>query len=62
MNDLFVELVVEMFEECREMFEMDIQTSLNISAKYNKFRSFRGGSESRAVAKKVSEEDPYVVH
>ena len=41
---------------------MDIKTSSDVAEKYNVFRSFRRGSESRAVAQKVSEADRYVVN
>jgi hypothetical protein len=62
MNDLFVELMTEIFDENRDLFEVDIRTTHDISEKYNVFRSFRRGSESRAVAQKVSEADRYIVH
>jgi hypothetical protein len=62
MNDLFQEILVELFETRRELFEVDIRTTFDIQEKYNVFRSFRRGSESRAVAQGVSEADRYVVH
>lgn len=62
MNDLFIELLIEIYELRRELFAVDIKSSSDISEKYNVFRSFRRGSESRAVAQKVSEADRYVVN
>jgi hypothetical protein len=62
MNDMFLELLTEIYECHREMFAVDIKSSSDISEKYNVFRSFRRGSESRAVAQKVSEADRYVVN
>jgi hypothetical protein len=62
MNDLFLEILTELFEVRRDLFEVDVRTIADIQEKYNVFRSFRRGSESRAVAKGVSEADRYVVH
>ena len=62
MNDLLVEVLVELFDVQRNLFEVDIKTSGELHDKYNVFRSFRRGSESRAVAKGVSEADRFVVH
>jgi hypothetical protein len=62
MNDLFLEVLSELYGVRRDIFEVDIKTSGELQDKYNVFRSFRRGSESRAVAKGVSEADRYVVH
>lgn len=62
MNDLFIEILGEIYEECPKMFGYDITQLSDLSDKYNVFRSFRRGSESRAVAMKVSEADRYVVN
>lgn len=62
MNDLMIELLGEIYEDNRDLFAVDIKSALDVADKYNVFRSFRRGSESRAVAKKVSEADRYVVN
>jgi hypothetical protein len=62
MNDLFQELLAEIFEEDRELFGIDIHAAADLPDKYNVFRSFRRGSESRAVSENVSEPDRYVVN
>lgn len=62
LNDLFLEVLTELYDVHRNHFEVDIRTAADLQDKYNVFRSFRRGSESRAVAKGVSEADRYVVH
>jgi hypothetical protein len=62
LNDLFIEVLVETYEDYRDLFAVDIKSSSDVSEKYNVFRSFRRGSESRAVSQKVSEADRYVVN
>jgi hypothetical protein len=63
MNDLFLEALVEVFKEHPELSAIGIKTTADLFDKYkNVFRSFRRGSESQAVAMKVSEPDRYVVH
>jgi hypothetical protein len=62
MNDLFLEVLTDLFEVRRDLFEVDVKSVGDLQEKYNVFRSFRRGSESRAVAKGVSEADRYVVH
>ena len=62
MNDLFLEALAEIYESQPDLFAVDIKSAGDIADKYNVFRSFRRGSESRAVAKKVSEADRYIVH
>jgi hypothetical protein len=62
MNDMFVELLVDLFESHRVLFGVDIESSPDVGDKYHVFRSFRRGSESRAVAKRVDEADRYIVN
>ncbi|KAI2511895.1 hypothetical protein MHU86_2411 [Fragilaria crotonensis] len=62
MNDVFIELLTELLEDDRDLFAVDIQTPTDLHDKYNVFRSFRRGSESRAVEKNVSEGDRYIVN
>ena len=62
MNDLFLELLSDVYDDHRDLFAVDILSSSELSEKYNVFRSFRRGSESRAVSEKVSEGDRYVVN
>jgi hypothetical protein len=61
-NDPFLEILSELYDIQRDLFDVDIRTTADLQEKYNVFRSFRRGSESRAVAKGVSEPDQYVVH
>ena len=62
MNDVFHELMVELFHYRRELFDIEIKSESDISDKYNVYRSFRRGSESRAMSRKVIEADRYIVH
>ena len=63
MNDLFLEVLTDIYEGSRpDLFGFDINCSADLTDKFNVFRSFRRGSESRAVAMKVSEADRYVVN
>ena len=62
MNDLMIDLLTEIYEDHRELFAVDVKSISDVSEKYNVFRSFRRGSESRAVAQKVSEADRYIVN
>ena len=57
-----IELLMEIYEDHRDLFAVDIKSISDVSEKYNVFRSFRRGSESRAVAQKVSEADRYIVN
>ena len=52
LNDLFLEVLIDLYDIHRDLFEVDIKTSAVLQDKYNVFRSFRRGSESRAVAAK----------
>ncbi len=62
MNNPFLEILSEIYDIQRDLFDVDIKFTANLQEKYNVFRSFRRGSESRAVAKGVSKPDRYVVH
>jgi hypothetical protein len=62
MNDLFLESLVEIHDRSPELFGYNIESSADLQDKFNVFRSFRRGSESRAVGMKVSEADRYVVN
>lgn len=62
MNEMFIQLLVEIFDENPKLFGLDIKDASDLSDKFNVFRSFRRGSESRAVSMKVSEADRYVVN
>jgi hypothetical protein len=62
MNDLFLEILTDIYEEHPKLFGADIAGAGDLQDKFNVFRSFRRGSESRAVAMKVSEADRYVVN
>ena len=62
MNELFLEVLSDIFETQPDLFAPDIKNTADLGDKYNVFRSFRRGSESRAVAQKVSEADRYIVH
>ena len=62
MNDLFLDVLVEIHEEDPRLFGPDIEGAGDIPDKFNVFRSFRRGSESRAVAMRVAEADRYVVN
>ena len=54
--------MVELFHYRRELFDIEIKSESDISDKYNVYRSFRRGSESRAMSRKVIEADRYIVH
>jgi hypothetical protein len=62
MNGLFLDVLADIYEEHPKLFGLDITDVSDLAEKYNVFRSFRRGSESRAVAMKVSEADRYVVN
>jgi hypothetical protein len=62
MNDSFLELLTDLFDSHRGLFGVDIESNVDISEKYHVFRSFRRGSESQAVAKRVAEADRYIVN
>ena len=62
MNALFLEVLSDVYESNPKLFGLDISGIGDLADKFNVFRSFRRGSESRAVAMKVSEADRYVVN
>ena len=62
MNDIFVDLLAEIYDDHRSLFAVDIVASSDIADKYHVYRSFRRGSESRAVSKEVSAADRYQVN
>ncbi|KAI2505290.1 hypothetical protein MHU86_9192 [Fragilaria crotonensis] len=62
MNALFLDVLTDIYEDHPHLFGRDIVDASTLVDKYNVFRSFRRGSESRAVAMKVSEADRYVVN
>lgn len=62
MNTLFLECLSEILETKPGLFGLDVSTNEDLIDKYHVYRSFRRGSESRAVAMKVSEADRYVVN
>jgi hypothetical protein len=62
LNDLFMELMVDIYDTHRPLFGVDVYSSADVVDKYHVYRSFRRGSESQAVAKRVDESDRYVVN
>jgi hypothetical protein len=62
MNSLFLEVLSDIYDEHPSCLALTSRKSATLGTKYNVFRSFRRGSESRAVAMKVSEADRYVVN
>jgi hypothetical protein len=62
MNELFLEVLSEIFYDQPKLFGYDVVELSDLTDEYNVFRSFRRGSESRAVAMKVSEADRYTVN
>ena len=60
MNEMFLEVLSDIFEAQPDLFSPDIKNAADLGDKYNVFRSFRRGSESRAVAQKLSEADRYI--
>ena len=62
MNVLLIDCLTELYEENSSWFGLDIKSVEDVSEKFHVFRSFRRGSESRAVAMNVSKGDRYVVN
>lgn len=62
MNTLFIKCLMDIFERKPTLFEVDVRTFDGLSDKYHVFRSFWRGSESRSVARKICEDDRYVVN
>ncbi len=61
LNALFHEVLIEIFHHDRSLFLTDIKQPEDVEELYNVFRSFRRGSDSRAIAKQVSSIDIDVV-
>jgi hypothetical protein len=62
MNALLLERLTDIHEQRRTLFGSDVKVAEDVAEKYHVYRSFRRGSESRAVAMKVSDSDRYVVN
>ena len=62
MNDLFHALLSEILEDNCDLFAVDIRTPSDLFENYNVFRSFRRGSESRALSNNVSEGNRFIVN
>ena len=62
MNEVFIELLTEIFDDHRDLFAVDIRTFSDIAENYHVYRSFRRGSETRAVSMEVSAADRYQVN
>lgn len=62
MNDMFIELLTEIHEGQLELFAVDLKSSRDLADKYHVYRSFRRGSDSRAISKEVSVGDRYQVN
>ncbi|KAI2514336.1 hypothetical protein MHU86_229 [Fragilaria crotonensis] len=52
MNSLLIECLTDILEQSPTLFGSDVKTAEDLVDKYHVFRSFRRGSESRAVAMK----------
>jgi hypothetical protein len=62
MNGMLHEILDEIREEHPSLFLADITSRADIEDKYNVFRSFRRGSDSRAIAMQVCPNDIIVVN
>jgi hypothetical protein len=62
MNDLFIELLAEIYDDHRDLFAVDIRSASDLADNYHVYRSFRRGSETRAVSMEVSMADRYQVN
>jgi hypothetical protein len=62
MNNLFIDLLTKIYDDHRDLFAIEIQTTGNLSDKYDVYRSFRRGSKSRALSKEVSPAEQYQVN
>ena len=61
-NEMLHEVLESVYAEKRELFPFGIQTVEDIRLKYGIYRSFRRGSDSRALSKNVSTLDIQVVN
>ena len=62
MNDLFLDVLSEIFDDHWDLFAVDITSTGELAEKYHVYRSLRRGSESRAVDMEVSSGDRYQVN
>lgn len=62
LNDLFHESLISIFDHKPHLFLGDIKGADEIETKYNVFRSFRRGSDTRAIAQGVAKLDIQVVN
>ena len=62
MNDIFLDLLTEIHEDHRHLFDVDIRSQVDLHAKFNVFRSLRRGSETRATDTNLNEGDRYIVN
>ncbi|KAI2503871.1 hypothetical protein MHU86_10596 [Fragilaria crotonensis] len=62
MNELFLQVLAEIYDEQPALFSVEVKSASDLPDKFNVFRSFRRGSESRAVSMKVTEADRYIVN
>ena len=61
-NDLLVEFLTSIFDENRDLFPGNILNRDQIKDRYQCFRSFRRGSDTRALEKKIDGKDIDVVN
>ena len=62
LNDLFHEALIAIYERQPGLFLADIKGPEDIESKYNVFRSFRRGSDTRAISQAVAKLDIEVVN
>jgi hypothetical protein len=62
MNNSLYNILGELLGEHPTLFLADVKTRVDIEEKYDVFRSFRRGSDSRALVMNVSETDIDVVN
>ena len=61
-DEIFHQLLGEIFVEHRDYFQADIKSIADIEDQYSVFCSLRRGSDSQAIAMKVAEADIKVVN
>jgi len=62
MNEFFHAALVDIFESRPDLFPPNIKSMEDVTEKYDVYRSFRRGSQSRATAMKVDVNDDFVVN
>ena len=62
LNDMFQEGMIALFELDSSLFDKEIKTQADIKNKYHVYRSFRRGSDTRAIEMAVSQADINVVN